>query len=75
MLITNVSEQDQCEIPALPEPALTVLLSLCVGASPVWKVKLGRRMNLKCCSDLKKISRTTVTTGYSFITTFLLTYT
>lgn len=38
MLITNVSEQDQCEIPAALEPVLAVLL--CVSASPMWKVKL-----------------------------------
>lgn len=38
MLITNVSEQDQCEIPAALEPVLAVLL--CVSASSMWKVKL-----------------------------------
>ena len=37
MLITNVSEQDQCEIPAVLEPVLAVLL--CVCASLTWKVK------------------------------------
>lgn len=45
MLITNVSEQDQCEIPAVLEPVLAVLL--CVSASLMWKVKLavGRSTN------------------------------
>lgn len=54
MLITNVSEQDQCEIPAVLEPVLAVLL--CVSASLMWKVKptVGRRMNSKQRSDLKK---------------------
>lgn len=45
MLITNVSEEDQCEIPAVLEPVLAVLL--CVSASLMSKVKLavGRSIN------------------------------
>lgn len=35
MLITNVSEQDQCEIPALLEPALTTAFALCRCISSV----------------------------------------
>lgn len=52
MLITNVSEQDQCEIPAVPEPVLAVLL--CVSASLMWKVKpsVGKRMNAKYRIDV-----------------------
>lgn len=52
MLITNVSEQDQCEIPAVLEPVLAVLL--CVSASQMWKVKLavGRSMSSELLSDL-----------------------
>lgn len=47
MLITNVSEQDQCEIPAVLEPVLAVLLY--GSASLMWKVTLtfGRGMNSK----------------------------
>ena len=54
MLITNVSEEDQCEIPAVLEPVLAVLL--CVSASLMWKVKaaVGRIMNSKHCGYLKK---------------------
>lgn len=37
MLIANVSQPDQCEIPAVPRPALAVML--CVRASLMWKVK------------------------------------
>lgn len=39
MLITNVSEQDQCEIPAVLEPVLAV--RLCGASSLKWKVKLA----------------------------------
>lgn len=54
MLITNVSEQDQCEIPAVLEPVLAVLLY--VSASLMWKVKpaVGRRLNSKHHSDVKR---------------------
>lgn len=34
MLITNVTEEDRCEIPAVLEPVL-----LCVGAAGMWKVE------------------------------------
>lgn len=53
MLITNVSEQDQCEIPAVLEPVVAV--PFCVSASLMWKVKLavGRSMNCKHCSEVK----------------------
>lgn len=54
MLITNVSEQDQCEIPAVLEPVLAVLLY--VSASLMCKVKpaVGRRLNSKHHSDVKR---------------------
>lgn len=41
MLITNVSEQDQCEIPAASEAVLAA--PLCVSASLMWKVKPAAR--------------------------------
>lgn len=58
MLITNVSEQDQCEIPAVLEPVLAVLL--CVSASPMQKVKLAvwRSMNPKHCNDTENNQNT-----------------
>lgn len=46
MLIANVSEQDQCEIPAALEPVLAVLL--CVTASLMLKVNLAVGRSVPC---------------------------
>lgn len=55
MLITNVSEQDQCEIPAVLEPVLAVLL--CVSASLMWKVKLCGWEKHEFTAVMSKITR------------------
>ena len=57
MLITNVSEEDQCEIPAVPEPVLAALL--CVSASLMWKVKLAvlEEARILSAAVMSKITR------------------